>query len=853
MAVVHLAVDEKLGRDVAIKILKERFETHDEIRSRFQHEARVVSAFDHQNILKIYDFSGEDSRQLWIVTELIHGRNVAQILETTPSGWLHPVIAASITREICAALATAHEQGIVHRDVKPENVMITHQGRVKLMDFGIAKIQRVSSMTQTGMFMGSPSYMSPEQIRGRDIDHRSDIYSIGVMLYEVLTGRLPFTGASTTDIAMRILSGEFTHPRYIMSGLPEELDQCVVKCMQLNPDDRPQSIDQVGILFDRFLESLSLDRSAQELERCFKDPLAYGERLSKLLRVTNVKMASTVIVDELLPPRPPIHASHQRQKPEAITKHLPERRHKQRPTKVVSQQAPSAPRMQVTARIQSPTHQRPMYANSRPTSQRDQAPSKNRPPVAPPRHDPVHSPVHSVVHGQNHGQHHGQRPDIRRVSRTVPPTPRRPAHKVRFVIQDSMSPRRESGFSGKFLAAMIVLLSAGIILNTQFHILGSKPKNPASIFGRNTKPSSKPKKKEDSTLTLKPNLAKDGKSAIDEGPKKSSTPSDQSAGIGKSPQSGSPNIADTGRVPPQKIPNKQPYLASAQKNDQKPDQKPDPRNDRNPNQTTSQRPGQKSDSKTISLAQKPFKSGNIGGADPGSASPNLIAGSQPLRPVKPADGSIGIREATAGDEEPSIDVAPIPQPTPLPRKQGPSIATSAKTDALTAKGRVSIASTPAAELYIDGKRYGTTNDLGTTSEWIELIAGDRRIELRRAGFNTRIETVQVVGDTRQKFGPYTLMRSDTPTNKAAVYRLTVSTNTPPVTVTLIQIETRATQTIVMSQTTQTINLERGIYDVTMNHNGDLRKRRIDLSGAAQQLTFSVDFKQPAKTDGATAP
>lgn len=339
MAVVHLAVDEKLGRDVAIKILKERFESHDEIRSRFQHEARVISAFDHQNILKIFDFSGEESRQLWIVTELIHGRNVAQILETTPSGWLHPVIAASITREICAALTTAHEQGIVHRDVKPENVMITHQGRVKLMDFGIAKIQRVSSMTQTGMFMGSPSYMSPEQIRGRDIDQRSDIYSIGVLLYEVLSGRLPFTGSSTADIATKILTGEFTHPRYLMSGLPEELNQCVVNCMQLKPDDRPQTIDEVGLVFDQFLESLSLDRSAQELERCFKDPLAYGERLAKLLRVTNVKMASTVIVDELLPPRPPIHAHSQRQRPEAIAKHLPERRHKQRPTMVVRPQS----------------------------------------------------------------------------------------------------------------------------------------------------------------------------------------------------------------------------------------------------------------------------------------------------------------------------------------------------------------------------------------------------------------------------------------------------------------------------------------------------------------------------------
>lgn len=150
---------------------------------------------------------------------------------------------------------------------------------------------------------------------------------------------------------------------------------------------------------------------------------------------------------------------------------------------------------------------------------------------------------------------------------------------------------------------------------------------------------------------------------------------------------------------------------------------------------------------------------------------------------------------------------------------------------------------PAAELYIDGKRRGTTNDQGTSSEWIDVSSGAHRVELKRSGFASRSESITTSGEPRQKFGPYTLQRGDIGLTPATgSYRLTLATNLPPADVTIINIDSHATKYISLSQSTQTISLERAVYEVTMNRKGDIRKRRIDLTGAAQQLTFSVEFK-----------
>lgn len=230
MAAVYSAIDEKLGRRVAIKILHSHLSKNDDIRHRFHQEARSISSIDHPNIIKVFDFSGEESEQLWIVTEILYGVDLAEYTHEFPNKRLHPIVASLITREICRALSIAHRNGIIHRDVKPENIMVLDSGRVKLMDFGIAKVSENSNATQTGTFMGSPSYMSPEQIRGsQQIDQRTDIYSLSVLFYEITCGVLPYVGSSTADVIAKILSTPFKKPLQIMPSIPEPVSNIIEK------------------------------------------------------------------------------------------------------------------------------------------------------------------------------------------------------------------------------------------------------------------------------------------------------------------------------------------------------------------------------------------------------------------------------------------------------------------------------------------------------------------------------------------------------------------------------------------------------------------------------------------------
>ena len=266
MANVYRALDEKLGRYVAIKILHDHLRRNPDIRSRFQQEAQAVSTLDHPNIMRIYDFSGPDLEQLWLVAEIINGTTLASMQQARPNRHLPEIVATCIVREIARALEHAHRSGIVHRDIKPENVMVTDDGRLKLMDFGIAKDTQKHKKTVTGMFMGSPSYMSQEQVKGRNVDGRSDIYSLGVLFYELLTGRLPFEGASSADVVEKISKGEFVYPRFRTHGLSMEIDRMVVRCMQKNPESRFQSVGELGIAIDAWLTSKKVFSSAMELE-----------------------------------------------------------------------------------------------------------------------------------------------------------------------------------------------------------------------------------------------------------------------------------------------------------------------------------------------------------------------------------------------------------------------------------------------------------------------------------------------------------------------------------------------------------------------------------------------------------
>ncbi len=279
MASVYQAFDTKLSRHVAVKILHDHMAKIPEIRKRFQVEAQAISSLNHPSIVKIYDYSGLTSSDAWLVTEMITGWNLGQFLNAMPLGRLHPLIAAFIIREICKALAIVHAQGIIHRDIKPENVMLTSSGIIKLMDFGIAKDIHQNALTMTGTFMGSPSYMSVEQIKGKGVDARSDLYSLCVLFYEIVTGKLPFTGNTSHDVVLKIVGGKFLAPRQIITYLPEIFDTIIIKGMQNNRDRRFENADEMINIIDKFLFSQGFVEAHVELERFFISPETYEEKL----------------------------------------------------------------------------------------------------------------------------------------------------------------------------------------------------------------------------------------------------------------------------------------------------------------------------------------------------------------------------------------------------------------------------------------------------------------------------------------------------------------------------------------------------------------------------------------------
>ncbi len=282
MATVYLALDEKLGRKVAIKILHAHLTENKDICNRFHYEARSISSLDHPNIIKVYDFSGSQSKSLWIVTEIVQGQDIDRFISSVPEKTLHPILAVCLVREISKALNAAHQKGLVLRDIKPENVMITANGKVKLMDFGIAKNMQTSNKTQTGTFMGSPSYMSPEQIRGSEVDLRSDIFSLGVVFYEVLTGTLPFSGNTAHDVIMKVIDGKYQPISELRPKTPEEIISIVDQCLASDPAERFQQTGELARRIDSFLSRQGFVESHVELERYFLNPNLYLSKLESI-------------------------------------------------------------------------------------------------------------------------------------------------------------------------------------------------------------------------------------------------------------------------------------------------------------------------------------------------------------------------------------------------------------------------------------------------------------------------------------------------------------------------------------------------------------------------------------------
>jgi serine/threonine-protein kinase len=247
MADVYLAEDQELGRRVAIKILNGRHANDAQFIERFRREAKNAAALNHPNIVSIYD-RGEAEDTYYIAMEYLDGRSLKELIVGRGAAPVN--VAVEYARQILSALRFAHRHGIVHRDIKPHNVLVDREGRVKVTDFGIARAG-TSQMTEAGSIVGTAQYLSPEQARGTEVDQRSDLYSLGIVLYELLTGQTPFDGDTPVEIAMKHLSATPRPPSQINRVVPRDLDMVVMRALAKDPGARYQSADEMEADLER--------------------------------------------------------------------------------------------------------------------------------------------------------------------------------------------------------------------------------------------------------------------------------------------------------------------------------------------------------------------------------------------------------------------------------------------------------------------------------------------------------------------------------------------------------------------------------------------------------------------------
>ncbi len=247
MANVYLAEDQELGRRVAIKILNDRHAGDQQFIDRFRREAQNAAGLSHRNIVSIYD-RGEAEGTYYIAMEYVEGRTLKELIVTRGPSPIR--IAIEYTRQILSALRFAHRNGIIHRDIKPHNVIVDAEGHVRVMDFGIARAG-ASQMTETGSIIGTAQYLSPEQARGAPVDQTSDIYSTGIVLYELLTGTTPFTGDTPVEIAMKHLSQTPEPPSAKRPDVPRDLDFVVLRALAKDPAERYRNAEEMDADLDR--------------------------------------------------------------------------------------------------------------------------------------------------------------------------------------------------------------------------------------------------------------------------------------------------------------------------------------------------------------------------------------------------------------------------------------------------------------------------------------------------------------------------------------------------------------------------------------------------------------------------
>jgi len=284
MATVYRGRHTTLGRDVAIKVLHPHLSAAERNRQRFAREARAIEHLDHDNILKIFDYSGNLTDDCYIVTEFVDGVTLQRMV--SERGRVPSEVAAIIGLRLAEALSYAHELGIIHRDLKPENVMLRRDGAVKLMDFGIARFLDEMNLTVTGALVGSPAYMSPEQAMERVLDPRSDLFSMGTLLFHLVTGQLPFSGSNPSIILRNIIEGNRPEALELAPDISGDLADLIEALLQTDLLDRPSTAAEVEDLLRAALDNIQLDwrHPSWSVQAWLADPTGYEERLDTHLR-----------------------------------------------------------------------------------------------------------------------------------------------------------------------------------------------------------------------------------------------------------------------------------------------------------------------------------------------------------------------------------------------------------------------------------------------------------------------------------------------------------------------------------------------------------------------------------------
>ena len=240
MGIVYKVFDRKIDEKVALKVLVPEIAGDEKTIERFRNELKLARKISHRNVCRMYDLSEEEKTQ-FITMEFVPGENLKNLIKRI--GQLSKTKAISIAKQVCEGLAEAHRLGVVHRDLKPQNIMVDSEGNARIMDFGIARSIRTKSITETGMIIGTPEYMSPEQVEGIGVDHRSDLYSLGVILFEMLTGKVPFQGETPLSVILKHKTEQPPDPRRFDDQIPVDISQMILKCMEKDKNRRYPTAD----------------------------------------------------------------------------------------------------------------------------------------------------------------------------------------------------------------------------------------------------------------------------------------------------------------------------------------------------------------------------------------------------------------------------------------------------------------------------------------------------------------------------------------------------------------------------------------------------------------------------------